>query len=115
MEAFLPDTVKTILLVLIATAIVLVWLARTFPQVTWLRIFRLPAFQLSEEQKRRRQRSGNRQAALEIIVAGLALPVVYFVSTLLLFNQPKTIPTLLVTACSVLCIAIGVWIFSRNR
>ena len=53
--------------------------------------------------------------AVEIVVAGLALPLLYFVSTIMLFSEPKTTPTLIVTVCSVLCIALGIWIFLRNR
>ncbi len=115
MEALLPNTVKVILLGLFAIAFTLVWLARALPQVAWLRVFRLPAFQLSEEQRRRQQRWANRQVALEIIVAGLALPLLYLVSTVMLFNGFKTLPTIIVAVCSVLCISGGIWIFVRSR
>jgi hypothetical protein len=114
MEAFLPDTVKAILLGLIAIAFVLNRLSRRLPHVAWLQVFRLPVMQMSEEQRARRRRSGNRMAALEIVVAGLVLPLVYFLSTIMFFSEPKTIPTIIVTACSVLCIALGIWIFVRN-
>ena len=114
MESFLPDTVKAILLGLIAIVFVLNRLSRRLPHVAWLQVFRLPVIQMSEEQRARRQRSGNRMAALEIVVAGLALPVVYFLSTIMFFSEPKTIPTIIVTACSVLCIGLGIWLFVRN-
>lgn len=115
MEAFLPDTVKVVLLVVLAVAFAMAWLARKHPHVPWLQAFRLPDTQLSEEQKAKRRRTANRLAALEIMVAGLALPLLYLVSTVLLFNEPKTIPMIIVSACSVLCIALGIWIFARNR
>jgi hypothetical protein len=115
MEALLPDTVKAILLGLFAIAFGLFWLARALPQVAWLQVFRLPAIQLSADQKGRQRRSANRQVGLEIMVAGLSLPFLYLVSTVMLFNDLKTLPTIIVTACSVLCIAIGIWIFVRNR
>jgi hypothetical protein len=115
METFLPDTVKAILLGLIAFAFVLNRLARRLPDVAWLQVFRLPVRQMSEEQRARRRRSSNRMAALEIVVAGLALPLVYFVSTIMLFSEPKTMPTIIVGASSVLCIALGIWIFVQNR
>jgi hypothetical protein len=115
MEALLPDTVKAILLGLFAIAFVLFWLGRALPQVAWLQVFRLPAIQLSEDQKRRQRQSANRQVALKIMVAGLSLPLLYLVSTVMLFNDLKTVPTIIVTACSVLCIAIGIWIFVQNR
>jgi hypothetical protein len=102
METFLPDTVKAILLGLIVIAFALARLARALPHVAWLQVFRLPVIQMSEEQRARRRRSANRLAGLEIIVAGLALPLLYFVSTIMLFNEPKTPPTIIVTACSLL-------------
>ena len=115
MEAFLPDTIKAVLLGLIAIWFALALLARALPQVAWLQAFRLPGMKLTEEQRAGRRRAGNRQAALEIVVVGLALPILYFVSTVLLFNDFKTVPTVIVTACSVGCIALGIWIFVRNR
>jgi len=115
METFLPDSVKAILLALIALVFVLSRLARALPQVSWLRFFRLPLVQVSEEQRARRRRSANRMAGFEIVVAGLALPLLYFISTIIFFSEPKPIPTIVVTACSVLCLALGIWIFVRNR
>src|SRR5712691_6846763 len=77
METFLPDTVKAILLGLLAVAFALARLARALPHVAWLQVFRLPVMQMSEEQRARRRRSGNRLAGLEIVLAGLALPLLY--------------------------------------
>lgn len=115
MEAFLPDPVKAALLGLIAIAIVLGWLARRHPEVAWLRIFRLPGIQLSPEEKERRRRTANRIAGLEIIVAGLVLPLLYLLSTVMMFNDLKPVPTLIVGACSMLLIGWGIWVLIRNR
>jgi hypothetical protein len=114
MDAFLPDTVKAILLGLIAIMFVLSRLARWFPHVAVLQVFRLPVIQMSEAERERRRRSGNRMAGLEIVLAGLALPFLYFASTIMLFTEPTAIATMIVTACSLLCIALGIWIFVRN-
>jgi hypothetical protein len=114
METFLPDSVKAVLLGVIAAVFVLSRLARWFPHVAWLQVFRLPAIQMSEEQRAKRRRSANRMAGLEIVCAGLALPLVYFASTIMFWSDPQPIPTLIVIACSVLCIALGIWIFVRN-
>ena len=114
MESFLPDSVRALLLGLLAIGFVLSRLARAFPQVGWLRFFRLPIKQMSEEQKARRQRSANRLAGLEIVLAGVILPLLYFGSTMLLFSEPKRIPLIIVIVCSILCIVIGIWIFMRN-
>lgn len=114
MESFLPDTVKAILLGLIAIVFVLNRLSRQLPHVAWLRIFRLPVIPMSEEERARRERAGNRMAALEIAFAGLALPAVYFLSSIMFFSEPRTIPTIIVIASSISCFALGIWIFMRN-
>ena len=115
MESILPHWVNAILLGLIAVAFVMNRLSRQLPHVAWLQLFRLPVVQMSEEERASRRRAGNRMAALEIVLAGLALPAVYFLSTIMFFSEPKMVPTLIVTACSILCIALGIWIFVRNR
>jgi hypothetical protein len=115
MEAFLPETVKQILLALIAIVLVLGWLSRAFPDVAWLRVFRLPAPHLSEDERARRKRAGNRMAGLEIALLGLALPLFYVASTVMMFNNFKTAPTIIVAVCSLSCVALGVWVFAHNR
>lgn len=113
MEAFLPDSVKAVLLVVLVIVFAFGWLARKHPEVAWLQAFRPPA--MSEEQKARRRRAANRMAGLEIIGAGLALALLYIVSTVMMFNDFKLIPTIIVGACSLLCIALGLWILVRPR
>ena len=115
MDAFIPDSVKLILLVLIATVLVLSRIARAFPDVTWLQLFRLPVIPMSEEQRARRRRAGNRMAALEMVLAGLALPPLYFLSTVMFYSDPSLIPMIIAFACSFVCISLGVWVFVRNR
>ena len=115
METFLPDSVQAILLGVIALAFVMSRLARAFPDVGWLQFFRLPVLQMSEEQRARRRRSANRLVGLEIVLAGIVLPFLYFASTFLLFSEPRTGPTIIVTACSLLCVVLGIWVFVRNR
>jgi hypothetical protein len=114
MEIFFSNTVKAILLGVIAMVFVLSRLARARPDIAWLQVFRLPVMQMSEEQRAARRRSANRMAALEIILAGFVLPLVYFIATIMFFNEPKTIPVIIVTVCSILCIALGIWILARN-
>jgi sterol desaturase/sphingolipid hydroxylase (fatty acid hydroxylase superfamily) len=114
MDSFLSDTVKAILLGLIAIVFVLSRLARRFPHVAVLQVFRLPVIQMSEAERERRRRSSNRMAGLEIVLAGLALPFLYFTSTIMLFHEPTAIATMIVAACSLLCIVLGIWIFVRN-
>jgi hypothetical protein len=113
-ETFLPESLKAILLGLIATAFVLSRLAHWFPHVAWLKVFRLPVVQRSEEQREKRRRLGNRMAGLEMVFAGIVLPLLYFGSMIMFFSEPQTIPIIIVTACSAICIALGIWILVRN-
>jgi uncharacterized membrane protein len=115
MEAFLPDPVKIALLGLLAVAILLGWAARTFPEMEWLQVFRLPTVQLSEEEKARRRRTANRLAAFEMMLAGLVLPLLYVFSTVMMFNELKTVPTIIVTVASVVCIGVGIAVSVRDR
>ena len=114
MDIFLSHTTKAILLGVLAVGFGLNRLALVFPHVGWLQIFRLPKSQISDEQRARRQRSANRLAGLEMVIAGLILPLLYFGSTVLLFNEPKTGPMIIVGICSLICILVGAWIFARN-
>lgn len=114
MGTIFPDSVKAILLGVIAVVFVLSRLSRWFPDVGWLQLFRLPVIQMSDEERVRRRRFGNRMAGLEIVLAGVSLPLLYFASTIMSFSEPTMIPTVIVGAASLLCIALGIWIFVRN-
>jgi hypothetical protein len=114
MESFLPDSVKAILLGLIAVVFVLSRLAPRFPDVAWLQVFRLPVRQMSEEEKARRRRRANRMAGIEIILAGLVLPFLYLISKVMMFNEPTTLGVVIVSACSLACILLGIWLIARN-
>jgi hypothetical protein len=71
MEAFLPESVKIVLLGVFAAGIVLVWVSRRLPQVAWLEPFRLRGFQLTEAQKARHRRFHIIKAGFEIMLAAL--------------------------------------------
>src|SRR5258707_11804639 len=114
MTRVFPDTVKAILLCLFLVLFGLNRLSQAFPHIAWLQVFRFPVRQMSDEQKAKRRRSANRLAGLQMAIAGLVLPFLYFVSTVMLFNEPKTIPLIIVSTCSVLCIGLGIWILVRN-
>lgn len=114
MESFLPDSVKAILLGLIAAVFVLSRLAPRFPDVAWLQVFRLPVRQMSEEEKARRRRRANRMAGVEIILAGMILPLLYLAAKVMMFNEPTTLGLVIVGGCSLACIILGIWVIARN-
>jgi hypothetical protein len=114
MDKFLPNWVKAILLGVIVVAFGLNRLASAYPQVEWLHKFRLPVWEMSEQEKARRQKSGNRMAALQMILAGLILPFGYLASTVFMFNEPGTVAMIVVGALSFLCISVGIWLLAKN-
>lgn len=114
MESFFPDSVKAILFGVIAVVFVLSRLAVRFPDVAWLQVFKLPVPNLTEEEKARRRRRANRMAGIEIILAGLILPLLYLLSKVMMFNEPTTLGLSIVGACSFACIGLGIWIIARN-
>src|ERR1041385_3151409 len=106
---FLSTTVKAILLGLIAVVFGLSRLARVYPSVEWLQVFRLPEREMSEEEKARRKRGENRRAGLEIILAGFVLPLVYFGLGVVFFTEPSGLEIAVVGLLSILFIGGGVW------
>ena len=114
MGMFLSTTVKAILLGLIAVVFGLSRLARAYPSVGWLQVFRLPERKMSEEEKARRKRAENRRAGLEIILAGFVLPLVYFGLGVVFFTEPSGLEIVIVGLLSVLFIGGGIWVLARN-
>jgi hypothetical protein len=115
MEAFLPESVKIVLLGVFAAGIVLVWVSRRLPQVAWLEPFRLRGFQLTEAQKARHRRFHIIKAGLEIMLAGIAVPVLYVLSKVFMFDEPTSMGMLVSGAIAATCIVIGVVVMIRSR
>ena len=69
MEKPFPDSVKAILFGLIVIVFVLSRFAVAFPDVAWLQVFRLPARQMSGEERARRRRSANRLRTVCVCIA----------------------------------------------
>jgi hypothetical protein len=114
-EAFLPDTVKAILVALIATVIILGLLAKRFPHMAWLQVFRLPENRLSAREQERHRREQNRLAGVEFILLGIGIPLVYLAVTMMFFAEPALGVSLIIGASSVLCIALGIVAIAKSR
>lgn len=104
---------QIVLLLLLGAVFALRSLASRFPQVSWLQMFRLP--QLSEAQRAKQRRRGNVMAGLELILAGIVLPLGYVALTVMMFNDFTAAGVLVVAAGSMACIGFGVAAFWRNR
>lgn len=108
------DNAKAVLIAVMGLLFLLSRLAVRFPATGWLQIFRLPERQMSEAEKLRHKRAGNRLAGAELVLAGLVLPVLYLGLKLMFFSEPQLIPMIIVGACSLACISAGVWVLVRN-
>lgn len=66
-------------------------LARRYPHIGWLQAFHIKRPQLTEEQKARMQRRANIHVAIQFILLGFGVPVVYVISSVMMFNDPSTL------------------------
>jgi hypothetical protein len=114
MDSFLPDSVKAIMLGFVAVVFVLSRLSYRFPDVNWLQHFRLPIRHLGEEEKRRQSRRASLMAGMQIILAGMILPLLYIAAKVMMFNEPTTLGMAIVGCCSLACIVIGSWVIARS-
>src|SRR5919197_3353894 len=83
-----PERLKLALAALIVVVMVLALLGKQYPDVAWLQVFRSPANRLTNEQRTRIRRSQNRLAGVELILAGVIVPLAYFALTVMFFNEP---------------------------
>jgi hypothetical protein len=112
------STYRTVQLIILGVLVVMFGLsalARRFPQVDWLQLFRFDRPRLSEQEKARIRRRSNIQAGIELLLLGIVLPLGYIAITVMFFSAFETIVTALVFAGSILCIGLGLMAIWRNR
>jgi hypothetical protein len=134
---FLPDNVKIIAGIILLVLYLLSYLAKrrtrqlerqrrinevlhpgmqqpsTPPDIGWLGAFRRP--ELAPEQKARFRRRANVIAGAELILLGIVIPLGYGALTIMTFNSFDPAANWLVGACSVLCIAAGIFAMVRAK
>jgi NADH:ubiquinone oxidoreductase subunit K len=90
-------------------------LSRRFPHIAWLQLFRYNAPQLSDEQRAKMRRRANIHAGIELILLGIVVPMVYFVSTVMFFNEPTAGGMAIALGSAAVLIALGITAIWRNR
>jgi hypothetical protein len=90
-------------------------LARRFPHVAWLQVFRYSPPPLSEAEQARMRRRSDVHTGVQFILMGIALPLLYGAATVMFFNDFTIAATTLVLAGSVLCIGLGATAIWRSR
>ena len=103
-EAF--RTTQVVLASLALLVMVLGWLARKHPEVTWLRGFNLQA-RLTDDQRRGLRRSANVNAGAQLILLGVVLPVGYFLLKTMFFSGFTAPEVAIVAAGSLVCVVTG--------
>ena|SRR3990170_6614019 len=98
-------------------ALVLVWVglqfaARRWPEIEWLQAIKLP--ELSPRQKRIAQRRSDLLAGMQFILMGVVIPLGYVALTVMMFNDFKFLPTVLVLLTSAVCFALGIFAIAKN-
>ena len=108
-------TLQLVLVGLLAVTFILAALARRFPQITWLQIFRYNTPRPSEEQRAKFRQRANINAGVEMILMGMVLPMIYIAGTVMFFNAFTTTGIILVAAGSLLLIGLGLTAIWRYR
>jgi hypothetical protein len=107
-------TLQLVLAGLIAMVFGLSALSRRFPDVAWLQAFRYDPPRLSQEQRARMRRRVNIHAGIQLVLAGIVLPMLYVAVTVMFFNDFTTTASALVVTGSLLCISLGLTAIWRN-
>jgi hypothetical protein len=90
-------------------------LSRRFPGIAWLQLFRYNAPRLSDELRAKIHQRANVYAGIELILLGIVVPMVYFASTVMMFNEPTTTGTTIALASALVLIGLGATAIWRNR
>jgi hypothetical protein len=109
------DRIQLVLAGLLALVFGLSRLARRHPHVAWLQGFRDVFPQPSEAQRAMMRRRADFYAGVQLILMGVALPLVYWAATVMFFNDFTAKAITLVLAGSVLCIGLGIAAIWRSR
>jgi NADH:ubiquinone oxidoreductase subunit K len=108
-------TVQFILVGVLALVFGLSALSRRFPHVAWLQLFRYNAPRLSEERRAKMRQRANIHAGIELILLGIVVPIVYFSSTVMMFNSPSALGMTIAIGTSAVLIGLGITAIWRNR
>ena len=108
-------TVQLLLFGFLAVLFGMSALSRRFPHVPWLQLFRHNAPRLSDEQRAKIRQRANVHAGIELILLGIVVPMLYFASTVMMFDEPSATGTAIALASALLLIGLGTAAIWRNR
>jgi hypothetical protein len=111
----MSSTIQLIILVVLGAVFGLSALSRRYPHIGWLQAFRINRPQLSEAEKARMQRRANIHAAIQFILLGFGVPVVYVGSSVMMFNDPSTLGLIISGSIGFALIVFGIIAIWTNR
>jgi hypothetical protein len=113
-EMFFPESLKIVLASLFMIALTLSLLAKKFPEMHWLQVFRFDD-KRTEAERKRAARAGNRMAGLEMIIMGFVVVFGYMALTVFMFNDFEPALTVGVGVISLALIGLGIYTLVRNH
>jgi ABC-type Fe3+ transport system permease subunit len=111
----MTSTIQLIILLVLGVLFGLSALSRRYPHIGWLQAFHIKRPQLSDEQKARRQRRANIHVAIQFILLGFGVPVVYVGSSVMMFNDPSTLGLIISGIIGFALIVLGITAIWSNR
>jgi hypothetical protein len=111
----MKSTIQLITLIVLGALFGLSALSRRYPHIGWLQAFHIKWPQLSEVQRARMQRRANIHAAIQFILLGFGVPVVYVASSVMMFNDPSTVGLTISGIIGFALIVLGIVAIWNNR
>jgi len=112
----MTSTIQLIVLVILAVVFGLSALSRRYPHIGWLQAFHIKRPPLTEAQRARMQRRSNIYVAIQLMLLGLGVPVLYVVSSIMMFNDPSRTGLVISAIIGLALIVLGiVAIWSTRR
>ena len=104
----MTSTIQLIVLVILAVVFGLSALSRRYPHISWLQAFHIKRPQLTEAQRARAQRRANIHAAIQFVLLGLGVPVIYVVSSIMMFSDPSRVGLIISGIIGFALIVLGI-------
>lgn len=111
----MTSTIQLVILAILGALFGLSALSRRYPHIGWLQAFHFKRPPLSEEQRARMRRRANIHVAIQFILLGFGVPVVYVVSSVMMFNDPSTVGLVIAGTIGFALIVLGIIAIWSNR
>lgn len=104
----MTSTIQLIVLVILGALFGLSALSRRYPHIGWLQAFHIKRPRLTEAQQARMQRRANIHAAIQFMLLGFGVPVIYVVSSIMMFNDPSRVGLVISGVIGLALIVLGI-------